>query len=718
MKLLSLEVHNFCQHRHKEIEFHNRLNAFLGHNGSGKSNLLVSALGALTGDFSRTNGKKAENICQFADDDEPSYVKLKFEHGGTTATIQRGLRGKQSYFQIDNDDEKTRGDKAATAAVADLLGVSTQMINEYVFVAQGEIFAPLAAKPAERARSFQKLFGVSRAEKCWEALGEFLIQVRDQDRNLPDLDDVRARLSSAVTAVANWSEDVARYDDVAHWRESDDPDYIKLQAHQRGAEVTDRLEPLQVLIATCVEEKTRAESRIAELESQADRLSTACDAGHAEYGRAKGLLATHQLRVANRATRHRLESQLQAQLDEDQAFTPPEKPENYIPPEERETISDTINELKIEQRKCDHLLAYFAEPGSAHHKSECPTCGTHVDDIDVDADALRARLDGIQAEMDGLVNANTLSVDFDFDLSRSAIKLDMLERNIEQLRKAIAELPPDEQSTDNVEELRTFVDEYEGFKTAHQDTTRDLAREQTSCKDWAERLRAAQDQQNAMQKQLADSAYMVMSSADRDAAAAAVDDRRERYERRAELNGALESTKQMQELVELELQSAEERHREAANNNEFYEHLTNVRALLHRDNLPRIVSQNYLELLETDTNELLTLFDTDFQIRAIEGMGFEALFEDGRVQPAARLSGGQKVVLSLAFRIAVNAMFANDLSLLCLDEPTAYLDDDNLGCLSIALDRLRDLSASRGLQCVLITHEHSLGSLFDNVVQL
>ena len=277
------------------------------------------------------------------------------------------------------------------------------MINEYVFVAQGEIFAPLAAKPAERARSFQKLFGVSRAEKCWEALGEFLIQVRDQDRNLPDLDDVRARLSSAVTAVANWSEDVARYDDVAHWRESDDPDYIKLQAHQRGAEVTDRLEPLQVLIATCVEEKTRAESRIAELESQADRLSTACDAGHDEYGRAKGLLATHQLRVANRATRHRLESQLQAQLDEDQAFTPPEKPENYIPPEERETISDTINELKIEQRKCDHLLAYFAEPGSAHHKSECPTCGTHVDDIDVDADALRARLDGIQAEMDGLV---------------------------------------------------------------------------------------------------------------------------------------------------------------------------------------------------------------------------------------------------------------------------------------------------------------------------
>jgi exonuclease SbcC len=204
----------------------------------------------------------------------------------------------------------------------------------------------------------------------------------------------------------------------------------------------------------------------------------------------------------------------------------------------------------------------------------------------------------------------------------------------------------------------------------------------------------------------------------RDECFAAVDEKRERHEHRAELVGSLRSAEQHHERAVGELERVEERHSEVALNDDFYDHLENVRTLLHRDNLPRIVSQNYLELLETDTNELLTLFDTDFQIRAIEGMGFETLFEDGRVQPAARLSGGQKVVLSLAFRIAVNAMFANDLSLLCLDEPTAYLDDDNLGCLAIALDRLRDLSASRGLQCVLITHEHSLGPLFDNVVQL
>ena len=102
----------------------------------------------------------------------------------------------------------------------------------------------------------------------------------------------------------------------------------------------------------------------------------------------------------------------------------------------------------------------------------------------------------------------------------------------------------------------------------------------------------------------------------------------------------------------------------------------------------------------------------------MDGLGFLVDFPDGRSQPASRLSGGQKVVLALAFRIAVNSLFAADLGVIALDEPTAYLDDENISCLDVALARLRDLSEARGLQCILITHEKGLGHLFDHVVQL
>jgi DNA repair exonuclease SbcCD ATPase subunit len=163
---------------------------------------------------------------------------------------------------------------------------------------------------------------------------------------------------------------------------------------------------------------------------------------------------------------------------------------------------------------------------------------------------------------------------------------------------------------------------------------------------------------------------------------------------------------------------AEESVRQASRNVEFSSHLGSVRDILHRDNLPKLVAQNYLELLETDINEILEIFGTDFRVSARDGLGFIADFPDGRSQPAPRLSGGQKVVLALAFRISVNSLFAADLGIITLDEPTAYLDDENIGCLDVALARLRSLSESRGLQCILITHEKGLGHLFDHVVQL
>jgi DNA repair exonuclease SbcCD ATPase subunit len=94
-----------------------------------------------------------------------------------------------------------------------------------------------------------------------------------------------------------------------------------------------------------------------------------------------------------------------------------------------------------------------------------------------------------------------------------------------------------------------------------------------------------------------------------------------------------------------------------------------------------------------------------------------ARFNDGRVQPAERLSSGQKVVMALSFRLAVNFMYA-DLGFLVLDEPTAYLDEHHIAGFEPVLGCLREFAASRGLQCLMVTHEQSLAPLFDSVLQL
>jgi DNA repair exonuclease SbcCD ATPase subunit len=143
-----------------------------------------------------------------------------------------------------------------------------------------------------------------------------------------------------------------------------------------------------------------------------------------------------------------------------------------------------------------------------------------------------------------------------------------------------------------------------------------------------------------------------------------------------------------------------------------------MRHILHRDNLPKVVAQYYLEIMQEEINKLLIRFDCPFIVLTDDTLSFEVQFKDRRKMPAARLSGGEKVLLAIAFRVVVNDVFARDLGLLCLDEPTAGLDDGNLSCLKIAIERLKELSSSRGLQLIMITHEKDLSYLFDHKIEL
>jgi DNA repair exonuclease SbcCD ATPase subunit len=137
-------------------------------------------------------------------------------------------------------------------------------------------------------------------------------------------------------------------------------------------------------------------------------------------------------------------------------------------------------------------------------------------------------------------------------------------------------------------------------------------------------------------------------------------------------------------------------------------------------NAPRLVAQRNLQRLESAINELLQIFRVNFVVKvATDGTPtFIAEFFDGRRQVAQRLSIGQKTVLALAFRVAVNAMFAEEIGLLALDEPTASLDQPRIQALAPVLEKLRDLSTAKGLQCLLVTHAANLSHLFESTIEL
>jgi ABC-type lipoprotein export system ATPase subunit len=164
------------------------------------------------------------------------------------------------------------------------------------------------------------------------------------------------------------------------------------------------------------------------------------------------------------------------------------------------------------------------------------------------------------------------------------------------------------------------------------------------------------------------------------------------------------------------LQKAQNEERTAGRLRRVMSHLDEVRDVFKL--LPQVAAQACLDSITFDINDVLDKFDAPFRVQSVDNLRFTLKKHSGVLTPAERLSGGEKAVFALAFRIAVNSKFAGQLGLLCLDEPTAGLDEDNLGCLEVALERLRELSTSRGLQVVLITHENGLDGLFDRVIKL
>jgi DNA repair exonuclease SbcCD ATPase subunit len=156
---------------------------------------------------------------------------------------------------------------------------------------------------------------------------------------------------------------------------------------------------------------------------------------------------------------------------------------------------------------------------------------------------------------------------------------------------------------------------------------------------------------------------------------------------------------------------------ESSVNNMVRSHLDDLKSIMHRDNLPKHLTVNYLRSTVKKLNGYLDDFSVKFSVMVDDDLTFWATLSDGTVIAASRLSGGEKVVLSLAFRLAVQSDL-NGINLLVLDEPTVCLDDDNIACLEKAFDRLRAMSKSSGLQVIVVSHESAIERMCDHTFTL
>lgn len=708
MKIRKLRLRNWCQYRDATFEFDSGLTAVRGPNGVGKSNLVTGIVFGATGDFSRNSGVKNDNICQQRLPGEPSFVELEFEHAGAEVTITRRLPSGQE-LKIAGDPAVYNRDREVSEQMRKLLGVSERLLLDYVFVEQWKMFDFISKKPADRATAFAQLFQTDQAERIWKALGEYTVPI---PRTVIDADAVRVQLQQHRNRLAEVNRELAGYADIPdNWDHRTDPNFRLMEEWLRKKDLISRQALAQVRVDQLGKQIAPLDDQLAEARNNEVAIRTAIDAARADADVAQKDMTALRLYEINQGQRQRLNRLLEQLEQQNRMVVFPVPSATYVGPSEQEKLKEERQEIESRRATIKLFLTQFAD-GKV---PACPICGTPAARLRDRVLSFQEELDRLEQRYAAVCSLLAEAIDHDNRVEKYRAWQDRYQQQKKDLIGQISAIGHEEPPLRTREELQAVIDDYrvlqEGLEAVRQ-TIRDIEVKRSRLAGMLE------TEGKGLASMAAEIEKITVGDAEAEAAQKTINDMLARFRRKEQL--AAEAGMLNQQIVN-ETQMLSQAAAEAARvrrAERLQTHLNEVRAVFHRDNLPRKVAQAYLDRMRGEINEVLGVFNSPFRVEDVSDLRFTIRKSDGTVQPAERLSGGEKVVFAIAFRIVVNSMFARELGLLCLDEPTAGLDEDNLSCMEAALGRLRELSRARNLQVILITHERGMDSLFDRVIQL
>jgi len=366
---------------------------------------------------------------------------------------------------------------------------------------------------------------------------------------------------------------------------------------------------------------------------------------------------------------------------------------------------------------------------------ECPLCGSHIDDFNSLRQKLVQKLDQLnstlKAEESKFNQTFAAAEDGSKALTAYSIKVKMLDNQITQIDAALKEMPATTVKPGQI------LAELTGMQEVRQQLEQ-LFRQKSS-------LEAQVDINNRYHKD-----YLVEYSA-----ALAVVREIPECQNQA-LESALQSVQNTVRQIDLTLTQAQERKVKIASLASRTSVLTDsmttaqrnlaelerkrgqqstyadakatlerTRDWFHYANGPHSLAVSVLEDLTSIVNSFLQRLNAPFvAFASTTDLGYRCSFVDGRLMPkdslpdADELSGGQKALLAISFRLASYCMFANKQGVLVLDEPLAYLDADNVNNFCGLLGKLKEVTKSLDLQLFVSTHEKQTLPFFDSVIDL
>ena len=206
----AIELVNFISHRRTLLTFNRGVTIFVGHNGSGKSSIIDAITFALYGQHTR---KANKNLVRRGS--EVSWLNLRFSVGSKEYNAYRrlGSNGQSQLAKFDqvldsgniveknvvSGERKQFGD-SMSGEIAKTLGIDYKKLRVAAVVQQGELSSIIDSKPKEFKELLNSLIGIDRLDSAYQTMYEVVDRFRERlrDKNGGFDDKQIASIESAI----------------------------------------------------------------------------------------------------------------------------------------------------------------------------------------------------------------------------------------------------------------------------------------------------------------------------------------------------------------------------------------------------------------------------------------------------------------------------------------------------------------------------------------
>lgn len=147
--------------------------------------------------------------------------------------------------------------------------------------------------------------------------------------------------------------------------------------------------------------------------------------------------------------------------------------------------------------------------------------------------------------------------------------------------------------------------------------------------------------------------------------------------------------------------------------------LETIRVALHRDNVQQFIRAQGAAQINERLKEIVSVFNIPHEVYFTEDglMKFKDI-ESKTEHDFSSMSGGQKKLVALAYRLSLMRLFISGINICVLDEPTAFIDKDNIDAMKEAFLALNNFAKNKGLAIFIATHEERLYPIFNNIIEV